>query len=305
MEYAPLMITVYDRLEHFKKLIESLLNNPLSSETDLYVISDAPYKDEHASTIKNVREYANTIKGFKTVNIIVNEKNLGAFASYEYLKNMIFLKHDKLIFFEDDNIVSPHYLEFMNAAFEKFNDDPKVAFICGYNFPIEIPNTYQYDIYFYPSVCAWGYGFWKTKTLDVASLNKKEILKDIKTLSDIKKTSLQLYHILMSDLYSEKMLNDARIGYLLYKNNLVSVFPKFSLVKNTGHDGTGLHCGNNEFYQSQIKYDDFIPSKFPRTVFIDNEVKLIMKKYTSMSFKIFIKANLKLIYLKTKKIFNT
>lgn len=298
MVYAPLMIMVYDRLEHLKQLIDSLLLDPLSSNTDLYLISDAAYKDEHKARIEEVRIYAHSIKGFKTVNIIANVENRGAFESYEYLKNLIFEKHENLIFFEDDNMVSPNYLAFMNNAFNKYKDNPKVAYVCGYNFPIEISKEYPYDVYFYPSVCAWGYGLWKSKILDVSKLTKEEMRKDKKTLNNIKKKSSQLYHILMSDIYSDRFLNDARIGYFLYKNDMVSVFPKYSLVKNTGHDGTGLHCGVNEFYQKQIKHDDFIPSKFPEEIFVDKKIEQLMIQYTNSSFKNAVKANLKLAYLK-------
>lgn len=298
MVYAPLMIMVYDRLEHLKQLIDSLLLDPLSSNTDLYLISDAAYKDEHKTRIEEVRTYAHSIKGFKTVNIIANIDNMGAFDSYEYLKNLIFEKHDNLIFFEDDNIVSPNYLEFMNNAFHSYKDNPKVAYVCGYNFPIDISKEYPYDVYFYPSVCAWGYGLWKSKTLDVSKLTKEEMRKDKKTLDYIKKNSSQLYHILMSDIYSGRFLNDARIGYLLCKNEMVSVFPKYSLVKNIGHDGTGLHCGINDFYQKQIKHDDFIPTKFPENIFIDQNIQDLMTRYTNSSFKNTIKSNLKLAYLK-------
>ncbi len=84
------------------------------------------------------------------------------------------------------------------------------------------------------------------------------------------------------------------------KNKLVSVFPCLSLVQNTGHDGSGEHCGKNEFYQNQSKHDEFIPLNFPNEVFIDNEIKLEMKKYTSSSLKNSIKAKLKLLYLQTR-----
>lgn len=304
MVCAPLMIMVYDRLDHFKSLISSLLANPLADQTDLYVISDAAYKDEHQKKITAVRNYAHTISGFKSFTLIENPTNMGAYDSYTYLMSLIFEKHENLIFFEDDNIVSPNYLEFMNHALNKYEHESRVAYVCGYNFPIEIPKDYAYDIYFYRSVCAWGYGLWKHKFLNVNALSKDEMRKDKKTIQKIKNNSSQLYHILMSDIYSTRFLNDARIGYLMAKNDLVSVFPCFSLVKNTGHDGSGLNCGINDFYQTQTKDDNFIPKRFPDEIFIDGGIKNEMYRYTSMNFKTRLKAGLKLMYLHARSLLN-
>ncbi|MDD5151333.1 MAG: glycosyltransferase family A protein, partial [Flavobacterium sp.] len=148
MEYAPIIIMVYDRLEHFKNLIDSLSSDPLSIYSNLYVISDAPYKIEHSSKINEVREYAKTVTGFKNYKLIENEKNMGANASYQFILSLVFERHDKVIFFEDDNLVSPNYLRYMNDAFLKYQDNADVVFVCGYNFPISIPEQYNYDVYF-------------------------------------------------------------------------------------------------------------------------------------------------------------
>ena len=305
MTYAPIIIMVYDRLDHFRNLIVSLSKDPLAKYSDLYVISDAAYKEEHVERIEEVRKYARTVNGFKSYTLIENEQNKGGKESYKFIRSLVFEVHDRVIYFEDDNLVTPNYLQYMNTAFEKYNDDPKVVFVCGYNFPISIPKNYKYDVYFYPSVCAWGFGFWRKKYLDVYALSKEEMRKDKKTLKEIKKSSDQLYYILNSDLYSERILNDARIGYLMVKNKLVSVFPRLSLVQNTGHDGSGENCGENEFYQSQLKHDDFVPTKFPSKIFIDDQIKLEMKLYTTATFKNLIKAKLKLLYLQMRLFLNS
>ena len=40
MECAPIIISVYDRLDHLKKCIKSLQQNELARYSDLFVISD-------------------------------------------------------------------------------------------------------------------------------------------------------------------------------------------------------------------------------------------------------------------------
>ena len=304
MTYAPIIIMVYDRLEHFKNLIISLKEDPLSSNSDLYVMSDAAYKDGHECIINEVREFARTITGFKSYTLFENKSNKGSNMSYQLIVKKVFEKHDKVIYFEDDNLVTPNYLKFMNDAFDKYENEPSVVFVCGYNFPIDIPQNYKYDVYFYPSVCAWGYGMWKSKYLDVYALDKNDMINDKKTIDKIKKSSDQLYFILNTDLYSDRILNDARIGYLMNKNNYVSIFPKFSLVQNTGHDGSGLNCSKNDFYQNQVKYDEFTPKNFPDKVFINEGIKREMIKYSTADFKTKLKAQVKLIYIRAQHLFN-
>lgn len=75
MKYAPIIISVYDRLDHLKKCIESLQKNELACYSELYVISDAAYKEEHIPLIDAVRTYINGITGFKkSLSCISREK---------------------------------------------------------------------------------------------------------------------------------------------------------------------------------------------------------------------------------------
>lgn len=293
MKYAPIMIQVYDRLDHLKQLIDSLKKDPLSIDTDLYIISDAAYTDEHADSISNIREYADSISGFKTVNIIKPESNLGAIKSFLLLKKIIFENHDNLIFFEDDNKVSPHFLKFMNDCFVKYKDDPKVMYVCGYKYPVDLPNDYNHEVFFYPAVSAWGMGLWKSKDLEVVDLDKASIKKDKKNLNKLKKFSYTTYLILLQDLYSNKILIDARKEYLMIKNDLVAVFPTVSLVKNTGHDGSGLNCGVSNLFQNENLDNNFFVSKLPDNVFIDAGVHKAIYEYKNVSLKTKLFSNVK------------
>lgn len=54
---APVGLVVYNRKNHTQKTIESLKNNTLASETDLYIFSDAANKKEDEKAVNEVREY--------------------------------------------------------------------------------------------------------------------------------------------------------------------------------------------------------------------------------------------------------
>ena len=77
MNCAPVVLFVYNRVDHTSKTIKALLGNFLSERTDLIVYSDAASVDAAKVQVKQVRDYLRTIKGFKSVRVIEREKNLG------------------------------------------------------------------------------------------------------------------------------------------------------------------------------------------------------------------------------------
>ena len=47
MEYAPITITTLNRYEHFVRCIQSLENNGLAKETELFISVDFPPSDKY------------------------------------------------------------------------------------------------------------------------------------------------------------------------------------------------------------------------------------------------------------------
>ena len=162
-QYAPIVVTVYNRLHTFKRCIKSLQTNKLAKYSDLYVISDAPYCENHRFFVNSVREYARTITGFKKVHLIFYDINLGSQeAGYRGL-SLALQDHDSYIFLEDDVIVSCNFLEYMNEGLHYYSNDPHVYSICGFCIPFKIPSTYKNDIWFSQINSPWGYATWKKK----------------------------------------------------------------------------------------------------------------------------------------------
>ena len=77
---APVVVYTYNRIEHLKKTIAALKANHLASDTDIFVVSDGA-KFEHAiSKIGELRDYVDSIDGFRSVNRIYHE-NVGCSVS--------------------------------------------------------------------------------------------------------------------------------------------------------------------------------------------------------------------------------
>ena len=77
MKIAPIVLFVYNRLEHTKKTVGALQKNLLASESELYIYSDASMNAQAKSEVQKVRTYIHSITGFKKITIIERETNWG------------------------------------------------------------------------------------------------------------------------------------------------------------------------------------------------------------------------------------
>jgi len=249
---APILITVYDRLWHFSKTIESLAANPLASKTILYVAIDAPSRECDIEKNKMVVEYAKKIAGFKYVEIIIRESNIGAYENSILASNYVLGMHGKMIFTEDDNIFSSHFLEYMNSGLVKYEKNEKIFSICAYLEPIN--NDMRFDTFIRPGFTSYGYGIWKSRfdRIDFTADDFFETYRNpLKYFDFANKFG---YHIPAGLIYSKiknKIFGDYSICHQMFKDECISIFPKKTLVRNIGQDGSGLNSGVDSILQNQ------------------------------------------------------
>jgi len=260
---APVLILVYNRKKHLYNCIESLKQCRLADKTDLFIASDAGKTTDDQIIIQDIREYCATIKGFNKVEIISYEKNLGVEKAYNNAVDYILSKYDRFIFSEDDNIFSPNFLEYINDGLECYKNDKQVFAICGYCPPIKL-KKYTYDIIKHITCCVWGIGFWKEKynKVDFFMNNyQQQIYKYIKK-DLIKKLSFPVFYEIERCIKEKKATGDVAMSYHCYINNMYNIYPKLSLVRNMGFDGSGLHMKENQGFDEQHIHDGFYKIQF-------------------------------------------
>lgn len=248
-EYAPIIVSVYNRFEHLKRCVEALRRNPLACYSDLFILSDAPYCEAHRDRIGEIREYIKSIHGFNAVVPLFREKNVGAHISITEGVQSVLEQYDRFIFLEDDIVVSTDFLQFMNEGLFYYEKDPHIFSICGYKVPFPLPPSYTKDLFFYPCNSPWGFATWKDRWLKV-NLDDYDRYSEIKTNGEMRRfTSIGFFikGILMADSRKEIRATDLRVYYHMFQNKMASVFPVVSKTQNWGFDGTGEHCGNEEY----------------------------------------------------------
>jgi hypothetical protein len=253
MELSPLVIFVYNRLQHLRKTIEALKSNYYATETFLYIFSDGPKNDNDKYRVAHVREYIKKIDGFKNLEIISQEQNIGLANSVINGVTKVIEQHGRVIVLEDDIVTSPYYLSYMNKALNYYINHRNVFSITGFNhspMTMKIPKYYKHDVFLNPRASSWGWGAWKDRW-ELVDWDVKDYLKLY--MDDSFKIS---YNISGNDKFD--MLRDQMNGKIdswairwdlaHYKNNAGCVYPVISYLNNIGFDDTGVHCGQKKFF---------------------------------------------------------
>ncbi len=251
MDLAPIGIITYSRIDHLKKTIESLQENLLAKDSDIYIFIDGPKKEDKAK-VDTVKEYVKTIQGFKKVYIKCRDVN-GRLENYFNGVEFILKRYKKIIFLEDDNVVSATFLKYMNDGLNFYKDDKSVMAINGFNIPIEYPENSDNEYYKSSYFNAWGYATWEDRgILNIEKYGGQydEIMSDKVLYKKIEQVHPRLVNGLK--LIKEGVINagDYKITFHLIKNDLYVIKPIKSFVNNIGNDGSGVHCGASDIYQN-------------------------------------------------------
>ncbi len=290
--FAPVIIPTSNRYNHLKSCVESLAKCSGAEETELFISVDYPPSEKYKKGHNEIIEYVKNIIGFKVVHIYIQEKNLGGYGNLFFLRNEVLKNYDRMIFTEDDNIFSPCFLEYINKGLEIFKDDKRIWGICGYNYSIEIPNSYsqQYNYYFSKEYSAWGAGYFnKMLDLDVDRSvdNGKLLLKKYWS-----KLTWNARNELICSIKHNRFPGDLYRILLLIDSEMYCVFPTDNLVVNKGHDGSGINCGYNanDIYSVQAQsIEKHFEFKGNPPICEDKRIRKKLDKYFDIPFKSKIK----------------
>jgi len=251
---APVVLFVYNRLDHTMSVIDSLSKNFLAKDTDLYVFADAAKTEKGIEKVNVVREYISQNEwkeNFKSVTIELAEKNKGLAKSVIQGVTGIIEKYGKVIVVEDDLILSPYFLDYMNDALEYYRGDAKIWSISGYSFPMKSLQRYPHDVFYSYRGCSWGWATWydRWKNVDWNVSEYDKFICDEAWMKRFNRGGVDLTNMLKMQM--EGKIDSWAIRWCFAQSNqdMYTVYPKISYLENAGCDGSGTHSGaNNDFY---------------------------------------------------------
>jgi len=272
-------------LQHLQKTIRALQQNALATQSELFIFSDAP-KSGDEERVASVRKYLRTVDGFKEVHVVERMEN-GRVANGRGGVRMLLDQFGKVIFLEEDIISAPGFLTFMNQALDKYESNDRIFSITGYCPPIVMPADYREDVFFLRRFTAWGFGTWKDRFDRLEYLTPSEYERFATNKKRVKEFvsagGADMMAMLKLDAYGKIDAGDVKAMYAQFLSNQYTVYPTKSLTFNTGHDGTGTHCGKNKkFY---VKLSNKLNFILPDQVVIDRRIVKAYLKFRNNLYK--------------------
>ena len=257
---APIVLFVYNRFKHTKLTVEALARNCLAKDSALYIFSDGPKIQSEDQDILQIREYIKSIgdkNWFKNVIITEQEKNRGLANSVIEGVSKVIAQFGSVIVVEDDIVTSPYFLSYMNQALDYYADNPQIWSISGYTFPMKSLKKYDKDVCLSYRACRWGWGTWRDRW--------ESIDWDIPDYQEFRANKMEVRRFERGGRDLSSMLESQRQGltdswairwcYWQSKRDALTIYPRISLVKNIGYDGSGTHEGNEDVFGNFVIED--------------------------------------------------
>lgn len=252
MTCAPILLFVYNRPEHTRRCIESLTRNALAADSTLYIYADGPKDTTQQTAVDEVRSYLRTISGFKTVNLIERKENWGLARNIIDGVTTQVNHYGKVIVLEDDLVVAPYFLQFMNDALETYKDEPKVGHIqaCDFTQDSSLPETFLIKW-----TGSWGWATWE-RAWKHFNPNGKALLEELEqrklTYTFDFNGKYGFTRMLRRQIEGKNNSWAIRWNASLFLKDILSLNVGRSLVQNEGFDGSGTNCGGGGLYASNL-----------------------------------------------------
>lgn len=249
---APITIFSYKRLDVLKSLVQSLLLNSLASQSNLIVYSDGPKTEDDRLLVEACREYIQNLKGFSSVRLISRDANLGLSKSIISGVTEVLRDYDKIIVLEDDLVVSPYFLKFMNDALVKYNCNENVISIHGYVYPVKniLPETF-----FLRGADCWGWGTWG-RAWTLFNADGEKLLNNLMQTNQLKEFNFNNsfnYSGMLKDQIGGKNDSWAILWYAsAFLSNKLTLYPGKSLIFNSGNNGFGTHKNDSTLFDVKL-----------------------------------------------------
>lgn len=241
---APVALFVFNRPQHTRRALQSLAGNPEFLQAPLFVFCDGARgpQDEVA-----VREVRSVVEGFGHPHkqVVTAAVNQGLARSVMTGVSQVLQQYDRVVVVEDDLVLAPAFLGFLNRGLSRYEDALQVMQVAGHMYPLD--GVGGPDAVLLPLASSWGWATWRRawERFD-ATMSGAQRLQASGALRQA--FDLGGAHPL-SRYLRRQQLGRADSWFIRWQLSVflsggLVVYPRSSLVRNGGFDGTGVHCGS-------------------------------------------------------------
>jgi len=296
---VPILFLIYNRQKETETVFKCIRD---IRPDDMFVVADGPKKENTDDILKcnNTRDVVNNNVDWEcNLTKIYRKENMGCKLSVYNGISEFMNKYGYGIILEDDTVPNKSFFKYCEELLEKYKNDERIAVISGDNFipSKHIKNSYEFSKY--PLI--WGWATWKRvwDKYDVSMKEWEHFKKDemLDSVFDTVEERKYWTNIFNKQYNNEIDAWDYQLSFLCMKNKLLSIYPKYNLVKNIGI-GSKDAAHTKKYKREYVKETSelMFPLDHPNDIYINRDNDLLISR---LRFGI----KKKNIYTKIKNIF--
>ena len=286
MGYAPIVLFVYNRADHFEKTFEALSKCPEAKESELFIFSDGAKNEVNIEKVTAVRKAVADVKDkhlFKSVTVFESKVNKGLAQSVISGVTHIINEYGRVIVLEDDCVVSPYFLAFMNESLDFYENKKNIGAIAGFTPVLNFPKEFKDDVFMVYRSCSCAWGSWadRWQGIDWELSDFSAFYKNPQLIKKLNANGSDRFIRLYRQTKGNGSSWSVRFGAHLVKNDMLTVYPKYSYISNIGCDESGVHSKTDDAEKMRVDIRKAIASPILADVLYNNQIGKIMKKHYS------------------------
>ena len=237
---TPIVIFGFNRPDALSRLADSLKSNVGFEEHPIYIFIDGPRDENDTRKTSEVVRLAKKL----TPNVTASNINKGLGCSIIEGVTDVMTRYGKAIVLEDDLILMPGFLRYMEDALALYADDRRVFSICGYGLKINRPCGYDSDVYLCNRSSSWGWATWadRWQSVDWSVSDWEELKNSTKLQRSFNRGGSDMYAMLRDYMDGRNKSWAIRFCYSQFRQGKYSIHPFRSLVANEGFGTDATNC---------------------------------------------------------------
>lgn len=241
---TPVAVFAYNRPAHIAAAMDALGRCDRLDECQVHVFCDGAKDEAGGAAVTATREVVRERAKALGAEVVEREVNLGLARSIVAGVTDLCERYGRVIVVEDDLVVAPDFLDFMLQALDRYADVGSVYQVSGFMFPVVHPEGA--DAFFLPLTTTWGWATWARawEAFDWHATGAAEALRDPATRAAFDPYGDGRFFTMLADRLAGR--NDSW-GILwkweVFRRGGLVLYPRLSLVRQMGWDGSGTHGG--------------------------------------------------------------
>lgn len=269
MYSVPILLIIFKRKDVALKSLSSIRR---MQPKKIYIAGDGARKNvigEEVKVSETRKAILNAIDWPCEVNTLFQDQNLGCANGVFEAINWLFKNEEKGIIIEDDCVLRDSFFPFAEEMLNRYENDMRIGMIDAANYLPNIIIPYSYGFSRYKSTNGWATWrrAWKLMDMDM-KWRGTEWEKSVIDNMDYKSKGYYYwkYRLKAVDL-KDVSAWDWQWYFTLAANNMLGIYPKYSLITNIGFGEDATHTSQSEAPSHYISHQDLeFPLNHPQYI---------------------------------------